>query len=112
MSWYGWLALTIGLTGWLLTLRRVAWIIATDCSYDYDQTGQFDGETICFSLFFGAVVALAWPVITPIYFLWRHGQLTKASDSIGHAFLKPPKHAREQALQQRIDELERQVGIR
>lgn len=102
-----WLIVASYLLGYLLSWRRIAWVMAHEGNY-----GPLEGDDIAFGVVFGFIVSFAWPVIVPGYFLYRSGLLTSGS----HALLKAPKHIRDKeriaTQERRIAELEREVGIR
>ncbi len=106
MAWYGWLALGASLTGFVLTWRRAAWLIAQDLAGQ-----QPDGGEIAMGLLLGFLVAFLWPLIVPLYMLHRRGTLL----GIGHALIAPPRHERkrlrEEELKKRIRDLERQLRL-
>lgn len=96
MAWYGWILLAVSLYGWIACWRRLSWLLYQDCY-------KPDAADLSFAIFIGALLGLFWPIILPFYVAQKHGLLT--------AFMKPPRREREHEQEERIRQLERELGI-
>lgn len=109
MGWLLWIGLAVYLFGYVLAFRRIAgqlaWHLHANPAYSWQRgkpapvAGQW-GTAISVAI----GVAFVWPVSLPI----AHA-LTSARVGSG-LFYVPPKQ-REQLLEQRIRDLEREVGV-
>lgn len=107
MMW--WFGLAVYLVGYVLTFRRIAgqmaWHLHSNPRYSWQRgtaapvAGQW-GVAISVAL----AVALVWPVSLPI----AHAL---ASARNGAGFFYIPSKERERIMQERIRELEREVGV-
>lgn len=83
--------------------RRAAFVIAWDGHYG---SGKLKSDEVGEGIVIGFLVSLVWPITVSIYLASHHG----------NSFLRAPRHIRtKQKLEQqaeRIQQLEREVGIR
>jgi hypothetical protein len=104
----GWLILAAYLLGYAATWRTVVWGILTA---DRSVENTYDAVDVIFSLIFGSLATLAWPLIRA-GLLVRRLAASRTGDATVLLMPRPVRQARRIAAQQeRIHELERQVGI-
>lgn len=110
MTWWGWLILSIYLAGIIIATPRIGYVVAHDLAY-HDR--PLRGNHVAMGRFFGFFISTLWPIVFPAY-RWRN--YAKARGITGDGILIAPRGIRrEQRLKQqeaRIQELERELGIR
>jgi len=97
------LILVVYVAGLLFVCR----VVAGHLAYEF---GKPDGEDFAMSIMAGALVGLIWPVILPVWFVWRY---------LPSLIIAKPREValreREQALRARerkVERLERELEIR
>lgn len=108
-----WLLVAVYAVGYLMTWRTAAYIIA-------DPNDRYsDGADVGMGIYFGGLIALAWPVIAPCYVAYRHDingmpvllrfLRVPAADRRRAEQLEAEKRTRDQDA--RIAQLERELDI-